>query len=392
MKLNSIFSRYLLREMLPPFCISVMFFSFIFLLTRILDITNMIVNYKIGVSAVFLMIVYTMPYFLVFVIPMSVMMTVLLTLLRLSDDNEIIALKAGGISLYRLLPPVFMFCLMGCLLTGFMSICGLPWGKLSLKALTVEVATSNLNIGLKERTFNDSFKGVMLYVNKVDMKDKTLKDVFIEDRRSKNLVITIVSPEGYLAGEPGKAVFHLRLSNGIINQVDIEKRSVNSIRFDTYTVNLDLQKALDAVKGGPKDEKEMSLAELIWYLEEDRERDGQYYETLLEFHKKFSIPFACFSLGLLAVPLGVQSSRSAKRSFSLGLGLGFFLFYYLLLSAGLVFGEAGVYPPLIGMWVPNIVTGAAGLYLLIRTVNDRPVQFEFLRNTMRWIKSRFIHK
>jgi len=265
MKLNSIFSRYLLREMLPPFYISVMFFSFIFLLTRILDITNMIVNYKIGVSAVFLMIVYTMPYFLVFVIPMSVMMTVLLTFLRLSDDNEIIALKAGGISIYRLLPPVFMFCLMGCLLTAFMSICGLPWGKLSLKALTVKVAASNINIGLKERTFNDSFKGVMLYVNKVDMKDKTLKDVFIEDRRSKNLVITIISPEGQLASEPGKAVFHLRLSKGIINQVDIEKRSVNSIRFDTYTVNLDLQKALDTAKGDRKTKGDESCrADLVF--------------------------------------------------------------------------------------------------------------------------------
>jgi len=67
-------------------------------------------------------------------------------------------------------------------------------------------------------------------------------------------------------------------------------------------------------------------------------------------------------------------------------------FYYLLLSAGLVFGEAGVYPPLIGMWVPNIVTGAVGLYLLKRTVNDRPMQFESIGNTMRWIKSRFINK
>lgn len=391
--MNSIFSRYLLREMLPPFCICVIFFSFVFLMTRILDITNMIVNYKIGVADVFLMIVYTMPYFLVFVIPMSVMMTVLLTFLRLSDDNEIIALKAGGISLYSLLPPVFLFCLMGCLLTGLMAICGMPWGKLSLKALTVKVATSNLSIGLKERTFNDSFKGVMLYVNKVNMNDKTLTDVFIEDQRSKNLVITIVSPKGQLASEPGRAVFHLRLSDGIINQVDIEKRSVNSIRFDTYTVSLDLQKALDASKEGSKDEKEMSLAELIWYLKEAGDKkDEQYYATLLEFHKKFSIPFACFALGLIAVPLGVQSSRSAKRSFGMGMGIIFFLFYYLLLSAGLVFGETGVYPPMIGMWVPNIVIGAVGAYLLTRTVNDRPVQFEFLGNMVNWFKFRFVRK
>ncbi len=389
MKLDSILSRYLLKEMVPPFVLNVMFFTFVFLLTQILDITNMIVNYKIGLLAVFLMIIYSMPYFLVFVIPMSVMMTVLLTFLRMSGDNEIVALKAGGISIYKMLPPVFIFCLMGCVLTGFMVICGLPWGKLSLKELTIEVASSNIDIGLKERTFNDSFKNVMLYVNKVDLKNKVLTDVFIEDQRTKNLVITVVSPRGELFNEPGKPVFHLRLFNGTINQVDIEKQSVNAIRFDTYTVNLDLQKAVDEAKGGSKDEKEMNLAELIGYLRETVEKDEQYYVSLLEFHKKFSIPFACFALGLLAVPLGVQA-KSARRSFGLGLGLVFFLFYYLLLSMGLVFGETGMYPPVVGMWVPNVVIGGIGLYLLVRTANDRPVRFRLLRRMIDQCKPRFM--
>ena len=92
----------------------------------------------------------------------------------------------------------------------------------------------------------------------------------------------------------------------------------------------------------------------------------------LEYHKKFSIPFACIALGILAVPLGIQS-KSAKKSNALGLGLAFFLIYYLMLSAGRVFGETGVYPPVIGMWVPNIVLGALGLYLLIQTTNDRSI-------------------
>ena len=73
------------------------------------------------------------------------------------------------------------------------------------------------------------------------------------------------------------------------------------------------------------------------------------------------------------MPLGIQS-RQAKRSFGVGLGLIFFLFYYLLLSTGFVFGEAGIYPPAIGMWVPNVVLGGMGLYFLVKTANDRPVK------------------
>ncbi len=385
MKINSIINRYLFKEMIPPFVINLLFFTFVFLLTRILDITNMIVNYRISLSAVLLMLLYSIPHFLEFVIPMSVMMSVLLTFLRLSGDNEIVALKAGGISIYGLLPSVFLFCLIGCFLTGFMTVYGKPWGRMSFKTLTYEVIASNIDIGLKERTFNDRFKDVMLYMNKIDLKNNLLIDVFIEDQRAKNIVSTVVAPRGKLLSEPDSLVFHLQLYGGSINQVDLKNRSVHSINFDTYDISLDLKKAVSTAKSRQKDEKEMTLFELFHYLKASAAKDSQYYSALIEFHKKFSIPFACFALGFLAVPLGIQS-ESTRRSSGLGLGLILFLAYYLLLSAGWVFGEAGKYPPVIGMWVPNIVMGGIGLYLLVRTANERPIKIDSI---LHFLKMKF---
>ncbi|MDI6687331.1 MAG: LPS export ABC transporter permease LptF [Desulfobacterales bacterium] len=382
MQINSIINRYLFKEMLPPFVINVLFFTFVFLLTRILDIVNLIVNYKIGLSAVFLMLIYSVPHFLEFVIPISIMMSVLLTFIRLSADNEIIALKAGGVSVYGLLPPVFLFCLMGCLLTGFMTIYGVPWSRLSFKTLTYDVVTSNADIGLKERTFNDRFEDVMIYVNKVDLRDKALINVFIEDQRNKNIVSTVIAPTGKLFSEPDKLAFHLRLYNGTINQVDLKGKAVHSINFDTYDINLDLKKTVCTAKSSQKDEKEMSLSELSRYLQSAAKKDVQYYSALIVFHKKFSLPFACFVLGLVAIPLGIESS-SSRRSFGLGLGLVFFLIYYLMLSAGWVFGETGVYPPVIGMWAPNIVIGAIGLYLFIKTADERPINIYPILNLLK---------
>ena len=375
MKINSIINRYIFKEMIWPFAINMAFFTFIFLMTKILDITNLIVNYKINLFSVFLILVYSVPRFLSFVIPMSVMMAVLLTFLRLSSDCELDALKAGGVSIYSLMPPVLAFSVMGMILSCFLTVYAMPWGMISMKELTFRVAASHANAGLKERTFNDSFKDVMLYINKIDVKKKRLIDVFIEDKRSKNIVSTIVAPKGKLFGEPDKLVFHLQLYNGAINQVNLENRSAHSINFDTYGVSLDFKKTLTTSKSGPKDEDEMSLVEFRQYLNTAAIKDEQYYTTLIEFHKKFSIPFACIALGILAVPLGVQS-ESAKRSSGLGLGLVFFLIYYLMLSAGQVFGEAGVYPPAIGMWVPNVVMGGLGLFLVVRTANDRPVKID----------------
>jgi lipopolysaccharide export system permease protein len=373
MKVNSIVSRYIFREMIPPFLVNLVLFTFIFLMAKIVRITDLIVNHGISVSSVLLMLICSTPSFFVFVVPMSVMMGVLLAFLRLSSDNEVVALKSGGFSIYRFLPPVFIFCLIGCLVTGFMCIYGSPWGRLSFKALLFETAKSNIDIGLKERTFNDSFKDVMLYVGKIDGQDKTLGDVFIEDRQTTETVSTVVAPNGKLFCDPESLTFRLTLLNGIINTVNQKNKTAHSVSFDTYDFNLELAQVLSARRHAKKGRKEMSLGELRRHLRGANQKNAKYYLALMEYHKKFSIPFACFVFGLIGVPLGIQS-RSAKRSFGTVLGLFFFLIYYILLSAGWVFGEAGMCPPVLGMWGPNLVIGIVGLYLLVLSAKERPLK------------------
>jgi lipopolysaccharide export system permease protein len=359
--------------MLTPFCLSVLFFTFVFLMAKMIEITNWIVNYDIDIVDVLMMIIYTTPYFLVFVLPMSIMISVLLTFLQLSSDNEITALKCGGHSINGLLPPVILFCLFGFSVTIFVTVFGMPWGSQAMKELTLKVASSNVDIGLKERTFNDSFEDVMLYVNNIDIKDKSLIDVFIEDKRQKEMVTTVVAPRGKLFSIPDKHLFHLQLYNGTIHQMNREDRIANAINFDTYNLSLDLQDSLLAAKEKNKHRSEMSLSELKTYIDNYQTRDKGYYKAVMELHRKFSLPFACIALGLLAMPLGVQS-KSAKRSFGLVLGLSFFFLYYLLLSAGTVFGKTGTIPPAVGMWFPNVIMGSTGLYFLYRTVRERPLQ------------------
>jgi lipopolysaccharide export system permease protein len=182
-------------------------------MAELIEITNWIVNYNINLATVFRMIFYQIPFLLIFVLPISVMITILLTFLRLSNENEILAIKTGGISIYALLTPVFAFCLMGFLLTVFMSIYGQPMGRSALRDLTREIVSANMTIGLKERTFNESFSDVVIYVNKIDSKDKMLIDVFIEDKRQPERIITVVAPRGKLFNDPQNDVSGLRPSN-----------------------------------------------------------------------------------------------------------------------------------------------------------------------------------
>jgi len=371
MKSNAIIYRYIFGEMIPPFLINLTFITFVFLMVGLLDLTHLIVNYGADFWSILFLLIYSMPFFLEFVIPMSTMLAILLSFLRMSADNEIVALAAGGRSVYELLPPVLLFCLLGAVLTGFMAIYGLPEGRIAFRELSKKVALTSFDAALKEKTFNDSFEGVVLYINRIDFKTRTFEDVFIEDKRRPGIRSTVVAPSGRLHKRPGQPVFILSLSNGSIHQVDADQRTAQSIRFDTYDIHLRLPNTEAAGAREAKDEEEMSLSELRQYLADQKQsKDAQYYLTLMEYHKKLSLPAACFALGLLALPLGLRA-KSSRRSFGVGLGLICFLVYYLLLSLGWAFGESGQYPPLVGMWVPNAIVGGLGLLLILKAGGSR---------------------
>lgn len=382
MQINTILNRYMLKEMTSPFFINLAFFMFIFLMSRILDVMHLVVNYNAGLLAVVLMMLYNIPYFMIFIIPLSAMMSVLLTLLRMSSDNEVIALKSGGVSIYQLTVPVILFCSVAALLTATMTIFGLPWGKKSFNTMLADVATSSIDIGLKERTFNDSFENVMLYVSKIDIKSKTLMNIFIEDQRDADILSTVISPRGKLFIDPDKKIFQLRLFDGVINQISIRSRMANTLKFDTYDINLDMKQSVAGLTTRENDEKAMWLNELKNYIDSSPENSEHYYQGLLEFHRKFSMPVACLVLGLLAFPLGLQAGRT-RQSMGLGLGLLFFLSFYLLFSAGKVYGETGTVPPWVGMWTPNVIMAGLAGYLFRSAGQDNLFRFSILPRQIR---------
>ena len=224
----------------------------------------------------------------------------------------------------------------------------------------------------------------MLYVNKVDFRNKELIDVFIEDKRQPDMVNTVVAPRGKLYSEPEKFLFHLILYDGKIHQSNLDDRIANSIGFDFYKISLDFKDMFESEKYKKKGREEMTAAELIRYAKSYKKKDEFYYKILIELHQKFSLPFTCLALGLVAMPLGLQT-RSAGRAYGLILGLFFLLIYYLMLSAGSVLTKTGSVPPVIGMWMSNVVMTAIGIYLLLRTGKEHPIRLFY---TLTFIQQR----
>ncbi len=357
---------------MAPLGVNLFFFTFIFLMGKMLKITKLIINYQVEAGVIVRLLVYSIPHFLVFVMPMAVMMAILLAFMRMAADNEILVMKSAGVSLYRMIPAPLAVIVCGTLATLVMTIYGMPLGKLAIKRLTYEALATHANVGLQARTFNNRFEKVTLYVNAVDTQTMQMQDIFIEDRRNPQAVATIVAPTGQLIRLPERRAVRLRLFNGLINQIQRGEQSANVLRFATYDFVFNFKPADKLARYKRKDEDEMRLAELRAHIRSVRSDPDDYYEALNEYHSKFSIPAACLALGLLAIPLGVEL-KSNRKSAGLGMGLSLFMMYYIMMSAGRSLAEVGLVEPALGLWLPNAVFGAGGIIMLVRSANEKPL-------------------
>jgi len=118
----------------------------------------------------------------------------------------------------------------------------------------------------------------------------------------------------------------------------------------------------------------MSLGELLQAVQALRSKNADANIQMVKIHEKFSFPLACLVLGLIGIPLGIQS-RAGRAGKSMGFvwSIGVLLVYYLLTSAGTALAERGVVPLEAGMWAANGIFLGLGIYLLVKAANESPV-------------------
>ena len=120
----------------------------------------------------------------------------------------------------------------------------------------------------------------------------------------------------------------------------------------------------------------MTVWELSRKLKAGGLEDAVSREMAIEFYKTITTPLSCIVFGILGIPLSIRAHRSVRsRGFTLGLIIVFI--YYIIRLGGEALVETGRLSPLIGSWTPNIIFCVAGVYLLIRAANDRPLRIEF---------------
>jgi LPS export ABC transporter permease LptG/LPS export ABC transporter permease LptF len=372
-----ILDRYVIRQLLMPFGIGILVLTFLIIIPEVMQYAEDYIAKGAPTSAVVQIVISLLPMALGLTIPMSLLMSLLVTFGRLSADREFVALQACGVSPKRLLRPVGAVSVLCCAATAYVLMVSVPAGNQRSREITFNIIASQAEGEVKPRMFFDRFPNIVLYVREVP-KSGGWNGVFMSDNRGGEGAAVYLARHGRVVIDRQKRSVELVLEDAIRHTAD------SAGHYDVYrfnSVRLNLNPDTMFPKGGPpKGDREMSIAELSAKAEDLRAQGIFPHNQLFEIHKKFSIPAACLVFGLMGLALGATNRRDGKlASFVVGVGIVFV--YYILLWTGQSLTKGQLLAPWLAAWLPNLVLGAAGIVLFKwrGRVADRPMQIPLPR-------------
>ena len=446
--------RYIFKEHLIPFILSLLVLLFILLANFMLKSIDKFLGKGLSLGVLAEYLFYNMAWILALAVPMAVLISTLTAFGRFSADNEITAMRATGISTIKLLrAPLLFGVVVTCLMIYFNNQI-LPDMNHKARSLSVNISKKRPDLEFAEGLFTEAIPNYSIYVDKRENKDGVnhFYDINIFNNKENGSQRTITAEHGTIESINDGVVLHL--DSGQIHELMNKSSDYTQIDFEKYDIavpieNLALQRKnlkyrgdremtysmmvekIDGVKAkkdnilnriktrienesflNVKDinSKEIIDAKLISF--EERTIDSllalnepkvlktfkrriknlkrgisndfrllNNYENsmnryLVELHKKFSIPFASIVFILVGAPLGVMARRG-NFALSSTISLGFFIIYWAFLIGGEQLADRGAISPFISMWLPNIILGVLGLYLVYINSKDRKkIRFE----------------
>jgi lipopolysaccharide export system permease protein len=321
-----------------------------------------------------------LPGTLVTTAPLSITIGILLALGGLAADNEIVALKASGVSIARLLPPTMVGAVVGFLVSLLCTMVLIPKGVAQGRKLVREALTTRADAGIEQRSFFDGLKGLTLYVETLDRATGTIKNVFLRETSDPQEPKTILAKRGRVLPDPeGKALI-IQLMDGVVIAENAQGDAMGTLEFESQVFRRPIGEG--DPEAASRSLEEMTIREILEKTAEAEALETTTTGASKEFYRRsgrlgrmlvtqrFTHPAACLALALVAFPLGMFSlGRSRLNNTALGMVVIFF--YYAASLAAERAARSGTPPEMILPAVP-VAFGCLGLYLTHRANLERP--------------------
>jgi lipopolysaccharide export system permease protein len=330
------------------------------------ELLDLIINHDVPIETVLAFMAFVLPFSLTFTIPWGFLTAILLFFGRMSADNELIALRANGVSVPRTCIPVFTLAIV---LTGicfWINIEVAPRAEQEMTQAVFRIATSNPIKLFSADEVVDKFPDRRVYVGGKEG-DKLKNIIVFEINEDDEPVKMVHAKSGVLTPDPENTRLLLKLFDARFEQRDAKSprdltRIRQGIEVDEGIFPISLDEFYKEFLSGRR-LSSYTLGELRDYIREGA--GGRMIEAQVEFNKRFSASLACAAFALIAIPLGVTTHRKETSvGFGLSLIVAFSYFFFIIMAD--TFRSNPAAHPTVLIWIPNVLFASLGGYLFWR--------------------------
>ncbi len=357
----NILDRYILNELAGSFVFGIMAFTILFIAGDLLfQAANLIIEKGVSLMVVARLFVYRLPEVILLTVPMSSLLSTLLTFGRLSTSSEIIALQAAGISFRRVLRPVLGISAVLAMLTLIGNETIVPFSnRASENLMKYEILQERPSV-LKERVFlkdeqNGELKRV-LYLGKLRPREGLMSDILVQEFDAGKLRRISTAARGtWKSGE-------WWIEQGEVFEVADAGKVHLLFRFDRQRLLLNLSP--EQLEKASRRPAEMSSIELLAHINILKAQGANLLPLWVLFHLKLSVPWSTMILAVLGASIGVRTPRRGGSGIGFGLCIIIVFAYYVVMSFSRALGETGNLPPLVAAWLPNVMFLLLGAFFV----------------------------
>jgi lipopolysaccharide export system permease protein len=355
--------RYVIREIVPPFVLSLLIFTFVLELPPVMQQLEQLLAKGVPWPTVGRIILLLSPQALGLTIPMALLVGMLIGLGRLSTDRESVALLACGVSPFRLLRPVLVLAGLATAATLYVMIYAIPDANQEYREILFATLSKKVESDIRPRVFYQDFPNWVLYPrNEAPVGEAGWSDVLLADTSKVDTVELHMARRGRIVLDPAKRTIEIVLNDGIKYGTAGPGQS-SATRFEQVILRLDPDPVFNPA-GLPRGTTEKTITQLRTDIQEKVGRKESVHNEIMAIHAKFSIPVACLVFALIALALGLRASRDGKLGgFVVGIGVIFAYYIAMFLAESMAKGHR--IPAEYARWVPNLLLGPFGIVALI---------------------------
>ena len=354
-----ILNRYIFNELAGVFFLSILILTGTALLSKIIKIIELLLTKGLPFTVVMAFVASLLPSFLIYTIPVALLVAVLVCFTRLSSDSEIIAMKASGIGLLNIMRPVMALSVIAFAFSLSIFLYVFPLANLNLKNILFEAARKSLVSSIEEGVFYDKFKGAVLYVEHIEPGSDILNGVFISEELKNGEGNVFLAKSARFEASDSATAISLRLFDGTLHRKAVDEGFYHAADFSSYTVELNPPQASSL--GNSRSNRELFADGLLAKARAIEAQGKDPSPVMIDLHKRFALPASVFIFALIGVPLGIQKVRSARLTgFSIALFVA--LAYYVSSTALESLGETGILNPILSAWGSDIIFLVGGVF------------------------------